>query len=110
MKVVFTPQAKGDLIEIARHISGRNPRRAKTFVGELRAKAMALGDRPLAFPLVDGFARQGLGRRVLGDYLIVYRVEDRLVAILRILHGARDYETLLAPAKPRGRKDDEPKQ
>ena len=97
MKVVFTPQAKGDLIEIARHISGRNPRRAKTFVGELRAKAMALGDRPMAFPLVDGFARQGLRRRVFGDYLIFYRIEDRGISIVRIVHGARDYEALLFP-------------
>jgi len=31
------------------------------------------------------------------NYLIFYRVADRRILILRVLHGAMDYERLLFP-------------
>ena len=95
MRVVFTETAKSDLFEIARFIARDSPTRARTFARELRATARSLGDRPLAFPLLDRFAQLGVRRRVHGNYLIFYRIDDATVVILRILHGARDYETLL---------------
>ena len=48
-------------------------------------------------PLVPRFERHGIRRRPYGDYLIFYRVEEDRVAIVHILHGARDYERLLFP-------------
>ena len=36
-----------------------------------------------------------LRRRVHGNYQIFYRVTDDLVFVVRVLHGARDYEALL---------------
>jgi toxin ParE1/3/4 len=38
-------------------------------------------------------------KRVHGDYLIFYRVRGRQVEIVRILHGARDWNALL-PGDP----------
>ena len=32
---------------------------------------------------------------VYRDYLIFYRVREELIEVIRILHGARDYETIL---------------
>ena len=52
---------------------------------------------PNAFPLIARHAHEGIRRRVSGDYLIFYRVETGTVSIVRILHGARDYEPLLFP-------------
>jgi len=99
MKVVFAARAKADLQDIARYIARRDRQRAKSFVAELKSKALALGDQPHAFALVERYAVRGMRRRVMGDYLIFYRIDEEVVTILRILHGARDYETLLTLAK-----------
>jgi toxin ParE1/3/4 len=34
-------------------------------------------------------------RRVHGDYLIFYRIGDSGIEVLRVLHGAQDYERVL---------------
>ena len=61
------------------------------------ARAMRLGDNPLAFPLVPRHEHGGIRRRVFGNYLIFYLVEADTVHIVHILHGAQDYEALLFP-------------
>ena len=43
MKVVFSPAAKDDLLEIALYIAQDNPTRALSFVDELEAKSLRLG-------------------------------------------------------------------
>lgn len=97
MKVVFSTEAKAGLRDIALFIASDNKERALSFVRELRAKARQLGDMPRAFPLVTRYEHHGIRRRPFGDYLIFYRVEADQVAIVHILHGARDYEALLFP-------------
>ena len=52
---------------------------------------------PSAFPLVPRYEHRGIRLRVSGNYLIFYRVEVDRVVIVRILHGARDYEAVLFP-------------
>ncbi len=95
MRVVLSDQANTDLREIGLHIARNNKNRARSFVRDLRAVAREVGDMPRAFPLVPRHERHGIRRRPYRDYLIFYRVEDDRVAIVHILHGARDYEALL---------------
>ncbi len=97
MRVVFSEQAKAGLREIALYIARDNKARAQTFVRELRAKAQDIGTMPRAFPLVPRYEHYAIRRRPFRDYLIFYRIEDDRVSIIHILHGARDYETLLFP-------------
>ena len=54
---------------------------------------------PEAFPLVPCYARQGICRYSHRDYLIFYRIEADRIVIIRVLHGARDYEALLFPER-----------
>jgi len=96
VKVVFTDEAVRNLHEIVDYIARDNRARAKTFAGELREKALGIGRMPRAYPLVDQFADEEVRRRVYGDYLILYSIETDRVVILFIVHGARDYEALLA--------------
>jgi toxin ParE1/3/4 len=74
---------------------GINPRRAISFVKELTDKCAGLADMPSSFPLVPRYAKKGIRRRVYGAYQIFYRVDGELVHVIRMLHGARDYEALL---------------
>ena len=97
MKVVLSDAASIDLAAIADYIARDNPRRALSFVRELRVAALGLGDMPRMFSLVPRYAHQDIRRRPFRNYLIFYRVEADRVAIIRILHGAQDYETLLFP-------------
>jgi plasmid stabilization system protein ParE len=97
MKVVLSRAAQADLREIAYYIARDNKIRAISFVQELQAKAQDTGRIPRAFPLVPRYEHHDIRRRPSGAYLIFYRIEDNRVAIVRILHGARDYETLLFP-------------
>ncbi len=97
MKAVLSDKAKNSITEIGEYIAEDNPRRAASFVRELRAKAMQIGDMPRAFPLMPRFAAQAIRRRPFGNYLIFYRVEDDHVFIVDILHAAQDSETQLFP-------------
>ena len=95
MQLVFTDEARQDLFDIGDHIARDNPARALTFVQELRATASGLLRTPKAFPILPRYSHLRLRRRVHGNYLIFYRSDNAVVSIVRILHGAREYEALL---------------
>lgn len=55
---------------------------------------VSLPDMPKRFPLLRRYRSSGIRRRVHGNYLIFYRIDNEIV---HILHGAIDYEALLFP-------------
>ena len=57
MNVIILPDAETDLEEIGDLISSDAPRRAVSFVCELRQSALALGTAPLAYPVFPGYER-----------------------------------------------------
>lgn len=68
----------------------------RTFVQELLDHCYALEPLPQRHPLVRRYARAGIRRAVHGNYLIFYRISAQIVGVVHILHGARDYESILA--------------
>ncbi|MGQ0485503.1 MAG: type II toxin-antitoxin system RelE/ParE family toxin [Hyphomicrobiales bacterium] len=97
MILILTAAATADLEAIGDWIAKENPARALTFVRELRDACQRLLDSPSGYPLVPRFERFGVRRKVHGDYLIFYRPLPGRVEVIHILHGARDYESLLFP-------------
>lgn len=97
MRVVLTDGALDDLARIGDRIAADSPLRARSFARELREKARQIGDMPRGFSLVPRYEHSGIRRRAHGDYLIFYRIEDNRIAVLHILHGARDYRQILFP-------------
>ena len=97
MKLVFTDEAKADLLYIGGRIATDNPVRAITFVDEIEERCARLTTMPRAYPLVPRHEDSGVRRVPHGDYLIFYRVGADTVEILHVLHGARDYEAILFP-------------
>lgn len=95
MKVRITAEAERDLEEIGDYIAQDNLPRALSFIEELRDKCLSLVDAPLAFPLVPRYEHLGVRRRVHGHYLIFFRIEEKQVVVLHILHGAMDYASIL---------------
>jgi toxin ParE1/3/4 len=100
MKLVFTDEAKFDLDDIGDWIADHNPVRAITFVDELVARCAKLTEAPFAYALVSARGNRrisGIRRVVYGQYLIFYRVTADAVEIVHVLHGARNFESILFP-------------
>lgn len=95
MIVRLSAEAERDLERIGDYIASDNPERALSFVRELRAACMGLAEFPERFPIIHRYADRALRCRVRGHYAIIYRVENDVVTVLHVLHGARDFEQLL---------------
>ncbi|KAF7961500.1 plasmid stabilization protein [Cupriavidus sp. UYMU48A] len=98
MVVRLTPLAETELEAIADYIARDNPRRALSFVQELRDRCLSLADMPLAFPLVPRYEDRGIRHRVHGNYQIFYRVmgdPPARIDVLHVLRSARNYAALL---------------
>ncbi|MGV1964176.1 type II toxin-antitoxin system RelE/ParE family toxin [Agrobacterium sp. 22-222-1] len=95
MILEFSSEAENDLEQIADYIAEHNPRRALSFLRELRSKCQDLIDSPNGFAFVPRYEHHGIRRRVHGNYLIFYRVETAKVVIVHVLHGATDYGATL---------------
>ena len=94
-RVVFSPKAERDLEAIADYIAADNPRRAASFVEEIRKGCSRLESLPRS---ARRFAELGPDAHVLPyqNYLILYRNLPQEVSIERVLHGARDILTLIS--------------
>jgi plasmid stabilization system protein ParE len=97
MRVRLSSEARQDLIAIGDYIARDNPPRAQSFVAELVGKCASLGEMPKAHPLVPRYSQKGIRRKVHGNYQIFFRADDAEVVVIRVLHGAQDYATLLFP-------------
>ncbi len=97
MIVRITSAAEADLEAIADWIARDSPGRALTFVAELRDACMTLADLPEGYALVPRYEASGVRRRVHGNYLIFYCIDNEGIDVLHVLHGARDYEPILFP-------------
>ena len=96
MKVSFADAALRELEEIGDYIARDDPRRAKTFVEEMREKCVGIGEFPQGYPLVERHTHSMIRKRSYRSYLIFYRVIASRVEIIHVLHSARDYSALLA--------------
>jgi toxin ParE1/3/4 len=91
--VRLSPKAVLDLREIGDWIARDSPRRALTFVADLRDHANRIAVSPEAFTLRDDLGT-GLRMAVHRPYLIFFRIGEHEIRIERVLHGARDLKEL----------------
>ncbi|MBD0414553.1 type II toxin-antitoxin system RelE/ParE family toxin [Oryzicola mucosus] len=87
--------AEQDLERIGDHIASSSPERAIPFVGELRHGCVSLAELPLGYPLLPGHEQSGVRQRVHGNYLNFFQVTENSINVLKVLHGAMDYDPLL---------------
>jgi toxin ParE1/3/4 len=83
-----------DLLEIAAYIAQDNPSAAARWLDEMEVKFTVLGKQPLMGEAVDDI-QPGLRRTSHGQYLIFFEPRENGVALVRIIHGARNIEDLL---------------
>lgn len=94
MRVELSRFVQTDIEEIGDWIAEDNPRRAVTFVQEIRDAFRRIGEGPLLFQL-----RPDIGEdarlAVVGRYVILFRVDGDVVRIERVVFGGRDLPPLL---------------
>jgi len=95
MRVRLSIQALDDIRAIAEFISDHNPERAASFADELFDACEEIGERPRAYPGRPQWGR-GIRARFHGHYVIIFETDTGVVSILRVVHGARDLDTLMS--------------
>ncbi|EEA01422.1 plasmid stabilization system [Burkholderia sp. H160] len=100
MIVQILPDAEADLEAIGDYLARDNPRRALSFVHELRDKCRRLVDVYLAFPIVPRYEDLGVRHQVHGGHQIFYRVvgePPERIDVIHVLHSTHNYSATLFP-------------
>ncbi len=97
LPVLYRQGAVSDLDSIFDYLleQGASIRAARGFVGRLEAQCERIGNLPEGYPARPEF---GAGVRMAPfehSAVIVYRLAEAAVEILRVYYGGRDYETLM---------------
>ena len=93
MRVRLSRQAERDLVAIGSWLADRNARAANELIELLRHRVKNLGNNPMIGPLRDDIAK-GMRGHVVAPFLILYRVEDDELLVVRIVDGRRDLNSL----------------
>ena len=91
MRLVFLPQAENDLEAIGDYIAQNSPRRAISFVRELRKQCEKIARSPRGYRRRPE-CQENLRSCAYGNYVIFFAEAGSLVQIIRVLHGAMDIE------------------
>ena len=90
-RVVITDRALSDLREIRDYIARRSPDNAARFLQKLLTSFDKLEDAPDRFGVApeNELVPYTLRQYVLKPYRVLYRVENQVVQVLHVRHGAR---------------------
>jgi toxin ParE1/3/4 len=96
-RLIISPDAESDLVEIgvyiARHSGSRE--RAELFLASLHHTCETLASQPEMGQLRTEFVTGKYRSFSVGNYVIYFSCVPDGVRVARILHGARDHNTLL---------------
>jgi plasmid stabilization system protein ParE len=89
MRLELSRFVESDLDDIAGYIAQDTPRRAVSFIQEIRAKFREIRHNPLLYQLWPDI---GNGARMtnIGSYAILFRVTSDVIRIERVVYGGRD--------------------
>ncbi len=90
----LAPEAEADIEGIALYIAEDNPLAAKRWFDDIQRKCQRLGEAP-GMGVARPDVRPGLRMFPVGNYLILYREIEQGAEIVRVLHGARQWQELL---------------
>jgi toxin ParE1/3/4 len=92
-KVLFTPAAERDVVDIWLNVALESPIAADRLVDQIHDRALQLIGFPELGPENPEISN-GMRFLTSGRYLILYRIANAHMEIVRVLHGARDLSLL----------------
>ncbi len=99
LRLVFAPLAVRDLEAIGDYIARDSPKRALSFIAELRTVCATIAAEPEAFRLRPELG-EGIRSCAHGNFMIFFLPSRQQVKIVRVLHGSMDLPAQIA-APPR---------
>jgi plasmid stabilization system protein ParE len=93
MRLRLSPLVPEDLEEIGDFIAQDSPRYALRTLSLLRAKIREIAKQPAIYRLRPEIAPDAR-IAIVGQYVILFRICDRIVRIERVLHGNRNLPDL----------------
>lgn len=84
-----TRLARQDLIDIWDHVAADKPDAADTVLDRIDDACLGLLEYPRLGPARDDI-RPGLRYRIVGEYVVLYRITGKDIEIVRVVHGRRD--------------------
>jgi len=96
-QIRFLKIAEEDFTEIVSYISADNPKAANAIANKIEKNLELFSENPLLGRIPRDEEVRKLGYRYLTvqNYIIFYTIENKTIYIHRILHGARDYKSIL---------------
>ena len=88
-KVEWTDPAWDDLAAIAEYIARDSEYYAAAFVQEIREAAASLAEFAERGQMVPEFGDPSIRELLVKSYRLMYRVSEKKVVILTLIHGAR---------------------
>jgi toxin ParE1/3/4 len=94
-----SPQADSDLDDIWYYVASKSGsvEIADRLIDSITGRFFLLASHPNIDRARDEDLRPGLRSFPVGEYVIVYRIQDKDVLILRVLRGSRNIEALFGP-------------
>lgn len=94
-RYLLTDLAEADIREIISSIRDRSSQSADRVKAELQEAMRWLAEFPNIGHLREDLTDESLRFWCVYSYLIAYRPDTRPIEIIRVLHGARDVESIL---------------
>lgn len=91
MKFIVPAHAKRDALNIYSYLVNRNPAAADRILERIERKIEQLREFPLIGPPRPRLAA-GVCAAVVGTHLVLYKVDDEAVIVLRIIEGRMDVD------------------
>ena len=97
LKVRLLSIAEEDFTKIISFIAADNPTASDAIANKIEKNLELLSMNPNLgrIPRDEEIRNLGFRYLIVQNYLIFYTVEERTIIVHRILHGARNYKTLL---------------
>ncbi len=93
MKIIWSPKAKKDLINIADFIARDKQSAALKWLQLVKSKVSRLSKFPRSGRMVPEIKRQDIREMIIGNYRVIYKV-GTTISILTVFHGAKQLTNL----------------
>lgn len=89
MKVAWTRRAREHVLEIIKLIRWDKPGAAANWADRVFAEFETLADLPRRGRVVPELERPNLRELLVGNYRVIYRIDETEIVILAVRHGRR---------------------
>lgn len=89
--------AEDDFTEIVSYIAAENPVAAEAIADKIEKNLLLLSENPQLgrIPRDEDIRLIGYKYIIVQNYIILYTIEQKTILVHRILHGARNYKSLI---------------